>query len=302
MMFPPEVETRPKLRGFEVLERLGAGGVGSVYLARSKSGRLVAIKILSDPNTQLDHEQKQSFSREASLCARLGHPCIVQVRAFVQDAGYVALVFEYVQGVALARLLRFTSSRGERLPDAAALTIVERVLSALAHAHGHKDESGLLVPIVHRDVSPSNVLVDWEGNVKLTDFGMAKMLGTSTGTRTGLVQGTFGCMARALATRIGCSSQQGPHHVAQKLRTTGFPLNWARSMVRPVPTSRSAKDGAGLPMSGDWIAAGSLPRPMKRTPMRAAAMITPTRRTVRFMARRSPLSRRSERYPAPRGG
>lgn len=194
-MFPPEEEARPRLKGFEVLERLGAGGVGSVYLARSKAGRLVAIKMLGDPKAELDQDRKLALAREASLCARLVHPAIVQVRAFVQDAGYAALVFEYVEGVALARLLRFLSSQRTRLPDGAAFTVVLRVLSALAYAHGHTDEHGLLVPIVHRDVSPSNVLLDWNGAVKLTDFGMAKMLGTSSGTRVGLVEGTLGAMS-----------------------------------------------------------------------------------------------------------
>lgn len=194
MMFPP-AEDRPRVRGFEVLDRLGAGGVGSVYLARSKAGRLVAIKMLGDPKAELDQVQKRSLEREASLSARLVHPSIVQVRAFVQDAGYAALVFEYIEGVALARLLRFLSSQRVRLTDDAAFCIIARVLSALAYAHGHRDEGGVLVPIIHRDVSPSNVLLDWEGNTKLTDFGMAKMLGTSSGTRVGLVEGTLGCMA-----------------------------------------------------------------------------------------------------------
>ncbi len=196
MMFPPERQPeQPRLRGFEVLERLGAGGVGSVYLARSKAGRLVAIKMLGDPKAELDAIRKEALAHEASLCARLVHPAIVQVRAFVQDAGYAALVFEYVPGVALARLLRFLASQRVRLPDAAAFHLVERVLAALAYAHAHTDEAGLLVPIVHRDVSPANVLLDWEGVVKLTDFGMAKMLGTSSGTRIGIVEGTLGCMS-----------------------------------------------------------------------------------------------------------
>lgn len=196
MMFPPaEAQQPPKLRGFEVLERLGAGGVGSVYLARSRSGRLVAIKMLGDPRADLDADRKQALAREASLTARLVHPNVVQVRAFVQDGGYAALVFEYVQGVALTRLLRFLSAQSMRLPDHAAFAVMYGVLSALAHAHAHTDESGLLVPIVHRDVSPSNVLLDWEGHVKLTDFGMAKMMGTSSGTRIGLVEGTLGCMS-----------------------------------------------------------------------------------------------------------
>src|SRR6185295_15017171 len=84
---------------------------------------------------------------------------------------------------------------GVRLPDAAAWHIVERVLSALAYAHAQTDEAGERAPIVHRDVTPSNVLVDWSGDVKLTDFGMAKMLGVTGTTRVGLVKGTLGCMA-----------------------------------------------------------------------------------------------------------
>jgi serine/threonine protein kinase len=119
----------------------------------------------------------------------------VQVRAFLEEPGFAALVFEYVPGVALARLLRFCHAHGVRLPDRAAWHIVERVFAALAYAHSFKDEQGQPTPIVHRDVSPSNVLVDWTGGVKLGDFGIAKMLGVSPATRVGLVKGTLGCMA-----------------------------------------------------------------------------------------------------------
>ena len=93
------------------------------------------------------------------------------------------------------RLLRFCARHGVRLPDRAAWFIVERVLAALAYAHAQTDEAFQPAPIVHRDVSPSNVLVDWTGGVKLADFGMAKMIGVSPATRVGLVKGTLGCMA-----------------------------------------------------------------------------------------------------------
>jgi serine/threonine protein kinase len=82
-----------------------------------------------------------------------------------------------------------------RLPDRAAWHIVERVLTALAYAHEFTDEAGHATPIVHRDVSPSNVLVDWSGGVKIADFGIAKVLGVSPTTTFGLVKGTLGCMA-----------------------------------------------------------------------------------------------------------
>ncbi len=177
------------LRGFEILRRLGVGGAGEVFLARSKGGRLVAIKTLAGA------AEDATFAREAALCARLIHPAIVQVRAFFDDPGAPALVFDYVPGVALSRLLRFCATHRVRLPDEPAWHVVERVLSALAYAHAQKDSQQQPTPIVHRDVSPANVLVDWNGGEKLADLGIAKMLGVSPATRVGLVKGTPGCMA-----------------------------------------------------------------------------------------------------------
>jgi len=187
LLFPNENHP-PALGGFEVLERLGVGGMGHVYLARSRGGRLVAIKVLSDMGTP-DAETSAALAHEASLCVRLSHPAIVQLRAFVDEGGVAALVFDYVEGVALGRLLRLLVERQARLPDASGWHVVERILSALAYAHQQKPA------IVHRDISPANVLLDWSGDAKLTDFGMAKMLGVSPATRLGLVKGTMGCMA-----------------------------------------------------------------------------------------------------------
>jgi serine/threonine protein kinase len=191
-MFPRD-ETPRALAGFEVLERLGAGGAGEVFLARSRAGKLVAIKTLTEERR--DADSTDVLAREAAVCSRLRHPCIVQVRAFLEEPGFAALVFEYVHGVALGRVLRFCRAGGVRLPDRAAWHVVERVLTALAYAHGFTDEEGHATPIVHRDISPSNVLVDWSGGVKIADFGIAKVLGVSPVTRLGLVKGTLGCMA-----------------------------------------------------------------------------------------------------------
>ena len=190
----PKGETPPGLDNFQLLNRLGAGGAGEVFLARSRGGKLVAIKVLS--NETHDADVSAALAKEASLCARLNHEAIVQVKALIENEGFSALVFEYIKGVALVRLLRFAAGRGVRLPDLTAWHIMERVLTALAYAHSQKDDAGHDAPIVHRDVSPANVLVAWDGDVKLTDFGMAKMLGvTPTTTRVGLVKGTMGCMA-----------------------------------------------------------------------------------------------------------
>jgi serine/threonine protein kinase len=192
-VFPTAAQHRA-LGKFEILRPLGAGGAGQVFLARSRAGRRVAIKVLSDARER-DEAFASALAREASLCARLTHPAIVQVRAFVEDEGFAAIVFDYIDGIALSRLLRFCSALKARLPDRIAWHVVERVLSALAYAHTQKDENGAASPIVHRDVSPSNVLISFEGDVMLTDFGIAKMLGVSPTTRFGLVKGTLGCMA-----------------------------------------------------------------------------------------------------------
>jgi serine/threonine protein kinase len=167
-----------------------------VFLARSRAGKLVAIKTIADASRDgHEGETADALAREASVCVRLSHPCIVQVRAFLEEPGFSALVFEYVPGVALGRVLRLCVSGGVRLPDAAAWHITERVLTALAYAHGFCGENGQPTPIVHRDVSPSNVLLDWGGGVKIADFGLAKVLGVSPRTRIGIVKGTLGCMA-----------------------------------------------------------------------------------------------------------
>jgi serine/threonine protein kinase len=169
--------------------------VGEVFLARSRAGKLVAIKTVADPSRDgHEGETADAFAREASVCVRLRHPCIVQVRAFIEEHGFAALVFEYVPGVALARMLRLCQASGVRLPDRAAWHIVERVLTALAYAHAFSD-GDVAMPIVHRDVSPSNVLLDWSGGVKIADFGLAKVLGSPSGTRVGVVKGTLGCMS-----------------------------------------------------------------------------------------------------------
>ena len=193
LMFPSEVP-RLNLGGFEILERLGAGAAGEVFLARSRGGKLVAIKTISGAHAD-EKRAADAFLREASVSARLRHSCIVEVRAFLEDNGVAALVFEYVPGVALARVLRLCEARGVRLPDRSGWHIVERVLDGLAYAHSFRDDSGKLTPIIHRDLSPANVLLDWNGGVKIADFGIAKVLGVSPTTRLGLVKGTPGCMA-----------------------------------------------------------------------------------------------------------
>src|SRR6185436_1265830 len=165
----------------EILELLGEGGMGAVYRARQrKLERAVALKILS-PELAADPAFADRFLREAQALARLQHPNIVSLYDFGEAGGYYFLVMEYADGLNLREILL----RGDLKPREA-LAIVPQICEGLQYAH----DAG----VIHRDIKPENVLVDRSGKVKITDFGLAKILdqgGPSvTITGTGQVMGT----------------------------------------------------------------------------------------------------------------
>jgi hypothetical protein len=164
---PPETiaEKFPQL---EIIECLGRGGMGVVYKARQPLlDRLVALKILA-PGKEKDPQFAERFTREAQALARLSHPNIVAVHDFGETGGLYYLLMEYVDGMTLRRLLA-----SGKLAPAQALTIVPRICEALQFAH----ERG----VVHRDIKPENVLLDKQGRVKIADFGIAKLVGETSG-------------------------------------------------------------------------------------------------------------------------
>ena len=173
------------------LEReVGRGGTGAVWLARDEVlGRSVALKRIG-MLPGVDQTDLARAEREARLSARLNHPHVVSVFDVVTDPETDTrwLVMEYVDGVTLAQLVR---ERGHLSPDEAA-PLVEQVADALVAAHG----SG----IVHRDVKPSNVLVDRFGRAKLTDFGIARIATDAALTQTGMVTGSPAYLAPEVAT------------------------------------------------------------------------------------------------------
>jgi serine/threonine protein kinase len=163
-----------------VVERvLGEGGMGTVYLARhTVLDQQVAIKIL-DPEVARKPGVKERFIQEANIQAKLKHPHIVQVLTATQiDGGTPALVMEYVDGKTLSEVLELRGA----LPIDDALKIMTQVFSAVAYAH----QQG----VIHRDLKPSNVMVMASGEVKVTDFGIAKVMGSTRLTRTGTAMGS----------------------------------------------------------------------------------------------------------------
>jgi len=171
----------PVIPGYRLVRLLGEGGMGRVYLAEDEAlGRRAAVKVM--PARRVDGEDARArFLREARLLASVEHPNVVRVYAFGEAEGQPYLVMEYVEGESLADRLR----RERRLGQPEALRIARAVTEALAAAW----ESG----VVHRDVKPSNILVDRNGHVRVADFGLAKPTVDSadpTLTREGAIVGS----------------------------------------------------------------------------------------------------------------
>jgi serine/threonine protein kinase len=166
---PPSVEQMAKLfPQLEILGFIGKGGMGAVYKARQPAlERFVALKILP-PTVAGAAGFAERFSREARALARLVHPNIVAVYDFGQAGGLHYLIMEFVDGANLREV-----ERAGRLAPAQALAIVPQICEALQFAHNEG--------IVHRDIKPENILLDKKGRVKITDFGIAKMIGQSAG-------------------------------------------------------------------------------------------------------------------------
>ncbi|MFQ3535516.1 MAG: protein kinase [Aggregatilineales bacterium] len=164
---------------YHVTVLLGKGGMAAVYRARQASvNRDVAIKVIK-PDLVESEEFKVRFSREAQVIAALSHPHILKVFDYGQHGDVVYLVMELLNGGSLADLLR----KGGRLPLTEVTRLLEQIGGALDYAHRRA--------IVHRDLKPQNVLLDEEGNAFLTDFGIAKLLGETSGlTQSGTAMGT----------------------------------------------------------------------------------------------------------------
>ena len=179
-------------------ERLGLGGMAEVYIAqragpRGFAKRFAVKRIL--PELAQDARFVAMFCDEARICAALCHPNIVQVVDFGEANGQLFMAMEYVDGVSLARLLRSVSARRERFPRATALHVAHEVLRGLAFAHEAQDEHGRPLGIVHRDVSPGNVLIGRAGEIKLGDFGIVRSEFVDRRTYPGELKGKVGYMS-----------------------------------------------------------------------------------------------------------
>jgi serine/threonine-protein kinase len=161
---------------YTLFDRIGKGGMAQIYLARAETElgatRLAVVKEIL-PEFAHDPRFAEMLIHEAKLAARLNHRRIVQVFDLGKEKEHLYIAMEYVEGFDLNALLRHCTENKVGLPAPHALGIVADVLEGLDYAHRRNDEDGKLLGIVHRDVSPSNVLISYEGEVKLCDFGIA---------------------------------------------------------------------------------------------------------------------------------
>jgi serine/threonine protein kinase len=182
---------------YSLTERLGSGGMAEVWVGQNSQGargaRYAIKRIL--PQLAKDARFVAMFCDEARICAALHHPNIVRVLDFGEDNGELFMAMEYVEGTSCARLLRSVAAKGRRFPLDVALFIAREVLEALAYAHDATDEQGRALGIVHRDVSPGNVLVSSSGDVKLTDFGIVRSEFIARRTYPGELKGKIGYMS-----------------------------------------------------------------------------------------------------------
>ncbi len=172
--------------------------MGTVHLGRRRGhggfARTVAIKRLHAHHAR-DPQLVQPFLKEARLASRIHHPNVVPTLDVVARHEELLVVMEYVHGCSLAQIIQSARSRGERIPAPIAVSIVAQALRGLHAAHEARSETGEPLGLVHRDVSPQNILIDTHGIARLVDFGVAKASGYAATTQQGQLKGKLAYMA-----------------------------------------------------------------------------------------------------------
>lgn len=186
-----------RLGPYEVVAPLESGGMASLFLARRVEGPdtgHIALKVVR-PHLARDAGYVQMFVDEARLGARLVHPNIVRIEELGQAGGTPFLAMEYVNGISLAQLITWLIQTRRGLSFGLSVHIGIGIARALHVAHELRDEAGNLLEVVHRDVSPQNILLGHDGGVKLIDFGVAKSKGRNWATVEGSLKGKLGYMS-----------------------------------------------------------------------------------------------------------
>src|SRR5256886_13339483 len=172
---------------YKLLRLIASGGMAEVYLARQAGAagfeKLVCLKRIL-PHLARDRQFVEMFLNEARLAARLDHPNIVSIYDLGEANGNYFIAMEFIDGPSLRAVAKRARERGERLPIAEMVKIVSMAAGGLHYAHDLADAEGKPLGLVHRDISPDNILVHRNGMAKVVDFGIAKAANSSGRTRT----------------------------------------------------------------------------------------------------------------------
>ena len=277
----PYTPTPARLGPYELLQKLATGGMAEIYVARREgphgfSKRIALKRIL--PQLAADPEFVAMFIDEARLCAQLTHPNIVQVFDFGEEAGELYMAMELVEGTTAAKVARAAASRGEPVPADVALQIALSVGRGLAHAHDACDDHGRPLGLVHRDVSPGNILISNSGAVKLGDFGIARAAEFERRTDQGQLKGKLGYMSPEQVTgrELDAKSDQFTSAIVLAELLTARPLFAGPSemdvlvKIRDADLSVLERHGRHIP-SDSWWCCVALSRGGAKSVFRAPA-------------------------------
>ncbi len=235
---------------YRVVRPIKRGGIAEVLEALVQGGhdfeRRVVLKQLL-PTYVKDEKVVHAFIDEARIVGQLNHPNIVAILDFGMLDDRPFQVLEHVDGVDLEELMKLARARNERFPEAVALHVTVEVARALEYAHGAVDREGRPMGIIHRDVSPPNVLISWNGDVKLADFGVARAKRRIEETQVGLTKGTFAFMAPEQARAAAIDGRAD-------LYALGCVLHWmlvGHSPIEKDTIRLKVAAGGEIPLSAD---------------------------------------------------
>jgi serine/threonine protein kinase len=195
---PPETTRLAFPNRFQIIKRLGAGGMAEVFAAHrqeSDGSRTPVVIKRPLPELAAHPEFLDMFIDEARIASAIHHPNVARVHELVREGDTCLLVMELVDGKPLSSLMVRSERKRQRMEARVSAHLVARAAEGLHHAHELADAQGKPLGIVHRDVSPQNVLVSFDGEVKVIDFGIARAAGRVTKTKTGTRKGKTGYMA-----------------------------------------------------------------------------------------------------------
>jgi len=194
----PDLDRGRRIGKYEILTRLSMGGMAELFLAYTAGPggfrKFVAVKQIL-PDIKKDDQFVKMFLDEARITAAFSHANIGQVFDLGEEEGELYLAMEFISGQNLEQLIKRAKKRDVQIPIGFGARVVRDACLGLHYAHHFTDASGKPAPVVHRDVSPKNVMITYSGDVKMIDFGIAKAKGRLNRTQVGIVKGTSGYMS-----------------------------------------------------------------------------------------------------------